>query len=583
MRRALLACVLAARAAPPSSIFWGNLASNAALPLLPAHAPLFSVALESVPLAGSAGAYDLPVYVVRDAAAGGAVVAAWVERDSFLEQTSAPGLGELSLLAPTPALAPLALPPLERYGWAWLWGAKVTTIPWLDCCSVTGDATGFTFTASPDGATATLNQFQVWVPGGKKPGRDAVSNHTFTLYWDATYGYSVDATLALRINAPAAPAAVEMVNFLTPRLAQPWPAPLLAGGWPVPPAGAPLPAAAGAWPLPRSTFTAWANDSAAAAFTGFAENLLAGAALGRWPLPGAAGGTLALAPGAYSAGLSYGAEAGAGVAFAESICPTWADMHHVVVLPAAPAADGYFSLAPTFSLRFAPPAAADFARARAVDVHANGTGAGRWLAAAMVRVGAVETFEDQPVPLTAPLRALVAALHGEDLAIVRGAGAGFNGSAAAWAVAAASPAAAAAPYYNALQQPLVPLNASARYAFSAWVALDGGAVDARLFAGVWEADDFNQGVGAGPSFGRLWYANSSSARGAPGGAWASPLVRAAPPALVAAPPPARAGAWARLEVVLETGPWAAYADLRVIVVGAEGERARVDDWLFAPA
>ena len=144
--------------APPSpaAAFWASFAATASLPALPAHTPSFAVTVETLSLVGAAGPYALPVHVIRDnsAAAGGVVVATWTERTSFLAQQNATGagLGELNLLAPLPALAPAALPPLARYGWAWLWGAKVTTVTWLDCCGVTGDSAGFSLAAAPDAA-----------------------------------------------------------------------------------------------------------------------------------------------------------------------------------------------------------------------------------------------------------------------------------------------------------------------------------------------------------------------------------------------------------------------------------------------
>ena len=579
---AALSLLLLPAAASPASAFWSSFAASASLTPLPPHTPNFTVALASLAMVGAEGPYDLPVHIVRDAAAGGVVVAAWTERTSFLVQTAGAGLGELNLFAPTPALAPLALPPLQRYGWAWLWGAKVTTVTWLDCCGVTGDTSGFALAASPDGATVTLSQWQAWVPSGAHAGRDARSTHNFTLLWDPIFGYSVDATLSLRINAAAAPRAVEFLNMLTPRLAQPWPMAQQTGGWGVPPSGAPLPASAGAWPLAQPSVTAWANDSAGSAWTGFAENILAGAELGQWPLPPLAGATLTLGAGLYSPGLSYGATPGQNLSFLQSICPTWMDMHQVVALP-APGRDGFVEAEPTFSLRFAPPPASDFALARVALEHRPGSsGSARWLNSSMLRIGAVETFEDQPIPLTSSLRALAQVKYLPDYSILHGPGVGRNGSSAAWFIPAASPAAVGSPTYNSNSVPLLPLNASTRYTFSAWVQLNGSTVDAFLWAGVWEADDFNYRIAPGPTYGRLVCFNSSSARGRGGGVWVSPSVRGVPPSLHRQGSSARAsaGAWVLLEIAFQTSAWPAYADLRPIVPGPAGESVLVDDWLM---
>jgi hypothetical protein len=97
---------LSASASPTAFSFWDGLADRAGLPALPAHTPAFSVATEYKQLTGASGVYTVPMSVVRDQAAGGVVVATYWERDSFLVQTNGSGMGELQLLAPTPALAP---------------------------------------------------------------------------------------------------------------------------------------------------------------------------------------------------------------------------------------------------------------------------------------------------------------------------------------------------------------------------------------------------------------------------------------------------------------------------------------------
>ena len=309
----LLAALPALLGANPAADFFSALAGAAGLPLLPPHTPSFTVALEHVRLTGANGTYALPVHVIRDAAAGGVIVATYYERDSYLFQANASqGLGELQLLAPLPALAPLALPRLERVGWAWLYGAKVTTVTWLDCCAVTGDSAGVSLAAAPDGASVLLSQWQAWVPTGGHPNRTAQSIHNFTLRWDARYGYSVDAELYLRINAAAAPPRVEFLNFLTPHLVNPWPDAQLFP-WGVPPSGAPLAPGVGPWPGARPAVTAWANDSAGAAWTGFADNALAGAELGTYPMAPLQGATVMVTPGAYAPALSFGALPSAGL------------------------------------------------------------------------------------------------------------------------------------------------------------------------------------------------------------------------------------------------------------------------------
>jgi hypothetical protein len=284
-------------------------------------------------------------------------------------------------------------------GWAWLYGARATTVSWLDCCGVTGDASGVSISVSGDGNRSVLvSQWQQWVPTGRFPGRVGNSVHNFTLRWDPRFGYVVDASLVLRIDnhTLAGRPAVEFLNFLTPQLIQPWPAGLRTGG-----AGVP----AAQWP---ASHTAYANDAAGQAWTGFALNILAGAELHQYAMPsGTLGGTLVLAPGGYSAGIAYASATG----LAQATCPTWADQHQLV--PVATAAEGgpaEVTLAPSFSILWAPPALGAYVLGRMTDVHAQNASAPppypRWTASNMLRLGVTETFLDQPVPLTEPLRAL---------------------------------------------------------------------------------------------------------------------------------------------------------------------------------
>lgn len=64
--------------------------------------------------------------------AGGGVVATYVRKDSFITQTGGSPMGELNLVTYSPALARPDLKPFARYGWAYLFGQRLTTIPWLD-------------------------------------------------------------------------------------------------------------------------------------------------------------------------------------------------------------------------------------------------------------------------------------------------------------------------------------------------------------------------------------------------------------------------------------------------------------------
>jgi hypothetical protein len=313
-----LSCLCVAVLAAPAedaSAFWAAYQTQVPTwPVLPAHTPSFHVVNASVPFTGSNGSYQVLMYELRDAATpNDGIVAVYIPYPSENTQHYKPGADpELNLLVPLPSLVPAVLPALPRYGWAWLYGAKVVTIPWLDCCSVTGDSAGFAF--SPDFApTLTLTQRQAWVPSGSTPGRDAQSVHNFTLRYDTVVGYRIDVAASMRINNAAAPRSLEFLNMLSPHLANPWPvqnSPTTLGG-------------------PRSTVTAWTLNGARGSWRGFAENLLSGAMLGQYNISAnaaenSAGAVVLAAPGGYSAALAHGSSIGEGASmYLQATCPTW--------------------------------------------------------------------------------------------------------------------------------------------------------------------------------------------------------------------------------------------------------------------
>lgn len=131
----------------------------------------------------------------------------------------------------------------------------------------------YSLQASADGSEVLLTETQVWYPNGTHPGRDAQSQHNFTVRLDDRLGYVVDASLFLRINVSARN--VEFTNWLPTVLANPWPVGQWGPGADVD--GRPYFDARGTatvWPVPGS-----APD--AHNYTGFTENMLAGAWLGR--------------------------------------------------------------------------------------------------------------------------------------------------------------------------------------------------------------------------------------------------------------------------------------------------------------
>lgn len=508
----------------PAAAFFPAFASRVAGWSPPAsHAPVFSTRAQQLQLVGAAGPYSLTVYEVFDAAAAGGaggVVAAYVPVSSEGAQRLKPGATpELNLLVATPDAAPPSLPIIPRYGWAWLYGAKLVTIPWLDCCNVTGDFANFSFSAD-GGAEWTLTQAQTWLPNGTHAGRDARSVHTFTLRYDATVGYAIDVVASLRINAAAAPRTLELTNFLTPQLINPWtyraPPPVLGSA--------------------RADLTAWSAD-AGASWTGFADNSLAGAMLHQYSVSAAGAGVPAavgmFARGALSAVLAFDGS----LPLLQMTCPTWADQHQVVGLP-EPGADGFVTIAPTFTLAFVPAAAADAVFARAAVVSHRGDGTRGNGTAVILQLGVLEDFSTQPKNLSTPARGLVQAAYSPDYALVPVA----RGAGRALAVPAQSAGAAGGFYAFSNSLPLVPLNASTAYVAFADVmpvapaAGCAAGAAATLYVGLYEDDDFNE------LSDRLLNFTATAPAGAP---------------------------WTRLAVNFSTRAWVAYADVRMRVVAGD--------------
>jgi hypothetical protein len=421
-------------------------------------------------------------------------------------------------------LAPANLPPLPRYGWAWLYGAKVVTIPWLDCCNITGDTNGYSF--SEDYRSEwTLTQFQNWYPNGTHKGRDAQSLHTFTLRYDTVVGYRIDITTSLVINEAAAPKTVEFINFLTPQLANPWP----------------FPASHDFLPNPRSSITAWSSDIGIT-WKGFAENILSGAMLHTYNISNPSinssslGAVVMASNNGWSAALAF---SGDGLTFLQATCPTWMDQHQIVMLP-LPGPDGFITLSPTFSLAYLPSLASNDILSRVNLITHQGDNTRGNGSAVLLRLGVVEDFETQPIELTTPLRALAQVWSSPDFRLVKL----DNGT--ALSIQTLTPVDASNFYSFANSVPLVPLNVSTRYQFQALALApsrllcpSGFEGIAQIAIGIYEDDDFNT------PFRFIWY-NSTKVTGDQG--------------------------WTSLFVSFTSPSWPSYADIRFISTGGEDDK-----------
>lgn len=496
------------------------------------HKARFRIEAENRWMQGSNGSYVLPISTIRDIAANDGIVAVYVRRDSFISQTNGAPMGEINLLSHDPAGLSSEIPDFARYGWAYLWGQRLTTIPWLDCCSETGDLQNYSLQVSPDAASVLLTETQIWYPNGTKIGRDAQSQHNFTVRLDPSLGYVVDASLYLRTNQSQK--SVELTNWLPAVLANPWPT----GQWSP---GAQVDGRT--YFNDRGSVTLWPTppgSNVTAPFVGFSENLLAGAMLSQYEV----GNFVAtVAPGRYSPVLSHSGN----YTFLQATCPTWMDQHQMVVYPPANP-DGYFVLNPQFRMAFLPPHMSDILYEN-VELITWNESTHRPGSAVILRLGELEGFEpaQEPVALTQPLRGLVEQWYNSDLTINRTVG--FNGSSSSLELFAMSPTDAAQFYAFALSQPLVPVMANTSYTFTAWVlpvaANSTTTVTSYLRCDTFEADDFNVQI---RQIGR----NSS---------------------FVSSPAP-----WTRLSITFTSPTWDSYADIRFVAIGSGS--LFVDDMYF---
>lgn len=325
------------------------------------HRPNFSVHERTFTFQGLKGPYEWGLWLIRD---GRRCVAIYSKRP------------QIDLITHDPAKAPRKLDmPVRYHNSTWL-GTRVTTIPWVDKGAVTGDEHGFHF--SDGGETITLTEWQKW-DGDNKYGRKGRSVHTFTLRCDRVLGYVVDIDCKLEIDAlptkgGKAARGCEFTNMMAGGMVDMWP---------------------GRWKYDRTVFSradlpegryfGWWNNPAAADLS---DN-------NRSKMVVRPGGLVAFLP---DRGWGPALSRQGDYTFRLATCNVWQDQHNHVDFPDEPDPDGVYRMNPRFRLCFLPPKVTAHVLER---TKINDFGGRR---AVLLRFGVQEGFEDQPMPLTTPLR-----------------------------------------------------------------------------------------------------------------------------------------------------------------------------------
>ena len=333
------------------------------------HVPDFRAEPRTFTFHGPDGPYEQTMHVILD---GDRCVALYSSRP------------QIDLITHDPAQAPkeLAMPP--RYHNATFFGTRVTTIGWPDKWAVSGDEHGFEFTGG--GKTIALTEWQRWKPDGPL-GRTGESVHAFTLRLDPVLGYTID--IDCRFVADKLPAergkpkrGFEFTNLLAGRMVDVWP---------------------GRSRCDRTIYCPAEGDKfAASRYAGWASHVVAAdrSDNGRDVTVRRGGFVGFIDDGAWSPVLAREGP----YRFTLSTCNVWQDQHNHVDFPPEPDADGVYRMNPKFRLAFLPPEVTSHLWREMTLEDFGG------MRAVVVRIGRLEDFEDQPLPLTEPVRG--AAGHG---------------------------------------------------------------------------------------------------------------------------------------------------------------------------
>lgn len=467
------------------------------------HQPQFRMERVTETFHGPAGPYQESFEVVRD---GDRAIALRSNRP------------QLDLFTHDPALGFTEIPWPARYHNATIWGTRLTTIPFIGPWRPTGTEHRREWTVAGDGQSITLHEWQVWDGRGRDlqvPGR---VDYRLTISCDPVLGYVVDLVAELDFAGPLhgrqGPInGLEFTNFLDGRMSSVWPH---------------------RQRYDYTIYTPGAGDMfAGQRFAGWASNTLAG------DFSDAKERRRRIRPNGL---IAFTDQTGwnpclatiAPVPMSLMTCNVWQDQHNHLDLP-APADDNRVTM--TWRARHAylpPEATALLMQEATLDQFEGRRGV-------IIRIGTTETFDDQPIAFTEPVRGATNAygmtLSGEQTR---------SGGQALLVNGAQNPEGRYAARGGFLSLPQIRLEPNTTYTVEAWVYLENDTLQASLTADTYEWTPHSDE--------RIERIETNVVHGS--------------------------GQWHHLQTTITNGPSDVYSDFRFRVVG-DG-RAWFDDVRFAP-
>lgn len=396
----------------------------------------FSAEKRRFDFTGPQGRYYDSIWVIMD---GDKYVSLYFEQDKPY----------LDVFAANPDSAPAELIMPVRHHNATLLGTRITTSVWYDQWAISGDL--HKVSISEGGEELTITESQKWLPDGKYKRRgESVYKMTFKV--DPYLGYVVELECSLITN-DSLKNSVEFINFMPPDVVNPWP---------------------GESQFPYTVYSS-ANDSG---YEGFANNLYAGNLSDEMKTDWGKGfevrngGLIAMVEeGSWSPALFRKGD----TRFVHRTCDAWLDQHNHILLPRRDE-DGFFRMNPKFLFAYVPPTVSSFL----VDqVQLNDFDRRE---ETMIRLGVVEDFENQPLPLTSTQIGMTKGFWEEDFIISNDAYSGtkslqINGS---------SKEELSRHLANFIRYPQIPLEPNMRYSISAFTKTSSDKVKAWISASTYE-------------------------------------------------------------------------------------------------
>lgn len=352
-----------------------------------------------------------------------------IEDGGRLVGVYSPGMAQLDLITnPEDALERPAWP--TRYHWAELFGTRMSLALWYDGQYVSSQEKALEIAGGGNALTLTFRE--TWT---RK--RKATSTCTATIRLDPVLGYVADLAFAVETD-DARKRTIEFSNIQPGQMASVWPE--------------------------RQRYDRTVITPKAGGLRGWFNNLPAADLSDAGGLTVRDGGFIGFLPGAadrargWGVGIAYVGTNGSG---SSATCNVWQDQHNSFTLPEKPDADGRYRVAATLRVQALPPELATLIGGRAAI---DDFGGKRFV---QIRFGAPEDFEDQPLPLTTPVRGMWAT----GLQIAEGDAHSGTRALLVPAVAKDQPLGLT----GFLTAPQLELEAGATYRIEAWAKVEGEA------------------------------------------------------------------------------------------------------------